>query len=80
MRFKLQQLLDSKGLTQAQAAQLAGVKRQYIQRIANVDQARISLATLDRLCLALRCQPGELIELDTPTKIAGAAETPGDQG
>ncbi len=75
MRFKLQQVLDDRGLSQAQAAKLAGVKRQYIQRIAAADHAGISLATLDRLCLALRCQPGELIELDQSTKATDAKDT-----
>jgi len=62
MLFKLQKILDEKAISQNQLAQMCGVKRQFIQRIANEQPPKISLKTVEKLCLALDVQPSDLLE------------------
>jgi putative transcriptional regulator len=62
MILKLTELMERQQISQNALAQRCGVKRQFIQRIANEQPPRISLSTIDKLCAALECQPGELLE------------------
>lgn len=62
MVFKLSEVMNTRGISQNALAKRCGVKRQFIQRIANEQPPRISLSTVEKLCTALDCQPGDLLE------------------
>ena len=48
-------------LTQSQLAKALGISRPTVTRVENADQ-NITLRTLQQLCRALRCEPGELFK------------------
>ena len=62
MKLKLKEMLNQKDVSQYRLAQITGLKRQFINRIANEQPPKISVATVWKLCAALECQPGDLLE------------------
>lgn len=64
--FRLRELLAEHGLTQAEAAALAGVGVQTVSRLCRNATAQVSLDTLDRLATALGVTPADLLEYEQP--------------
>ena len=65
----LKQIREKRGLSQNKLAQIMTMSLQNIQRIEYGDAKSIPLETLDRLCEALNCQPGDLlIKVDDPER------------
>lgn len=63
IRFRLRELLEAQTppLGQSELARRSGVSFVTVNAIANNRTAQIKLATLDALCTALGCEPGELL-------------------
>ena len=61
VKILLKQVRQSRKLSQNKLAQLVGMSLQNIQRIEYGDAKSIPLDTLDKLCEALNCQPGDLL-------------------
>lgn len=62
IRWQLQKVLDDKKVTPLELAHRLGVKHPTIYRMARQTHVtRITTDMLDRLCHALRCQPGDLM-------------------
>jgi len=59
--FRLAEVLEAKGLSQAEVARRAGLSVRTVARLCRNETAQVSLATLDALSVALKVQPGELI-------------------
>ena len=59
--FRLAELLERRGMTQAELARLSGVSLRTISRLARNETGQVSLETLDRLAEVLQVQPGELV-------------------
>uniref|UniRef100_A0A6M3LKC7 Putative DNA binding, helix-turn-helix domain containing protein n=1 Tax=viral metagenome TaxID=1070528 RepID=A0A6M3LKC7_9ZZZZ len=55
-------MLRVRDMTQVELARKLDVHQQYINRLAGEHPARFNMKTLDRLCHALDCQPGDLLE------------------
>lgn len=70
--FCLARLLEERGRSQAWLAHESGVAIRTISRLCRNETAMVSLATLDRIALALGCKPGDLIE---QTKPKGGSKT-----
>lgn len=69
MKVLLKQIREKRGLSQNKLAQIMTMSLQNIQRIEYGDAKSIPLETLDRLCEALDCQPGDLlIKVDDPDR------------
>lgn len=72
VRFRLREQLEKvkPPMSQAELGRLAHVSSNTINAIVNNNTKQVSLATLDGLCRALRCTPGELLEYepDTPSR------------
>ena len=62
MQLKLKEIIKKRSISQNHLAKLCGVKRQFIQRIVNEQPPKISLLTVGKLCAALACQPGDLLQ------------------
>jgi putative transcriptional regulator len=64
VRFRLREQLEdtTPPMTQAELARLSRVSANTINAMANNKTAQVSLETLDKLCRALRCKPGDLLE------------------
>ncbi|WP_456622218.1 MULTISPECIES: helix-turn-helix domain-containing protein [unclassified Bradyrhizobium] len=50
-------------LTYAVLAERTGLSRATVESIASRKRYNASLATIERLCAALQCGPGELLEI-----------------
>lgn len=61
MKIRLKEVRLSRKLSQNKLAQLVGMTLQNVQRIEYGEAKSIPLETLDKLCLALHCQPGDLL-------------------
>lgn len=69
MKVLLQEVRRSKGLSQNELARLIHMSPQNIQKIEQGDAKSLTFVTLERLCKALGCQPGDLlIYEDEPNK------------
>ena len=62
IEVKLKDLLESRGRTRYWLAQETGIQYKTLARIDRAESSnRIELRTLDRICRALQCQPGDLL-------------------
>lgn len=52
-------------LTYEKLAEVSGISTSTLQSIAARPGYNTRLSTIESLCLALNCQPGDLLELDT---------------
>lgn len=64
MRWKISELLEKRGWTAYRLAQETGITVPAVYRLAKqqAQMGRVEGDTLDRLCAALDCQPGDLLE------------------
>lgn len=62
IQLTLRDLREKAGLTQAELAERVGVRQATISDLETGKSTRIEFALLDRLCEALGCDPGELLE------------------
>lgn len=61
MKVLLQEVRKSQGLSQNELARLIQMSPQNIQKIEQGDAKSLTFVTLERLCKALNCQPGDLL-------------------
>jgi len=62
IEVKLKDLLAARGRTRYWLAQETGIQFKTLARIERAESSnRIELSTLDKLCRALQCQPGDLL-------------------
>ena len=59
--LRVRQLREALGLTQAELAERAGVRRATVNRIENARVTAIDLEVLERLADALRVEPGFIL-------------------
>ncbi len=61
VEIRLLEQRQAAGLSQEQLAQKVGMAQADISRIETRKTSAISLDVLDRLCRALKCQPGDIL-------------------
>lgn len=66
--FRLASVLEEASLSQRELARRSGVSLVTINAISNNRTTRVDLETLDKLCEVLACEPGELLERETPKR------------
>lgn len=59
--LQIKALRQARGLTQAQLAEKIGVRRATIADLENGAARQDTLDLIDRLCAALKVEPGELL-------------------
>jgi len=64
IRITLDTLLTRRGMTGKQLAQQVGLSETQLSLFRSGKVRGIRFATLARLCAALECRPGELIDYD----------------
>lgn len=62
IKIHLSRILGERRMSQRTLAELAGVRPNAIGVIYNEKAQRIDLDILERVCRALACQPGDLLE------------------
>jgi len=75
IRIKLSRILGDKRISQATLAKRTGLRTATINIWYNEIIDRISLEHLDRICEALDCSPGELLEFE-PNAIKKTGKNP----
>ena len=60
VEIRLREIRKDRGLTQVQLAKKTGIDQATLSRIEK-GTASIGLDVLDRLCKALRCEPGDIL-------------------
>lgn len=72
LKFKLKVLLAMHSMTQKQLAQETGIRPPTISAIATGTAKQLPVNVIERICAALNCQPGDLMEYieeeSTPTQ------------
>ena len=61
VKIRLLEQRKAAGLSQEQLAEMVGMAQADISRIETGKTSAISLDVLDRLCRALKCQPGDIL-------------------
>ena len=64
VRFRLREILEKKGMSQAELARRTGLSFSTVHRLASNKTAQVSLATLGKISRVLGCKPGDLIEAE----------------
>lgn len=74
MRVRLKEQMEAyrrrtgQQMTYAVLAARAGVSRASLESLATRKGYNATLSTIERICLALDCRPGDLLELEPATK------------
>ena len=61
VQIRLREVRQTAGMTQAELAAKAKIDQGDVSRIESGKTNGISLDVLDRLCRALKCEPGDLL-------------------
>lgn len=64
-KLNVKKLLDSTGNSQYWLAKQTGISANNISKIYNGETVNIRLDTINKLCSALNCEPGDLFINDT---------------
>lgn len=62
IKIHLSRILGERRITQRRLAEMADVRPNSVNMIYNEKAQRIDLDVLDKICKALDCQPGDLLE------------------
>ncbi len=65
IRLRLRELLEERGMTQTELQAMTGLGYSSINAMYHNKTQRVEFATLDALCAALRCEPGDLLVRDS---------------
>ncbi len=68
LRFRIKELREARGLSQAALAEHVGVRQATINDLENGHSRQDTLALLEKLAHALGVEPGELFERRPPGK------------
>ena len=71
IRLRLADMLEKRRRTAYWLAQQTGIRYASIWQMQNGDTARLHIDTLDRICEALECQPGDLLVRVERSKTRG---------
>ena len=61
IRLQLSEILEKRGRTAYWLAKETGIRYASIWQMTKGDTARLHVETLDRICEALECEPGDLL-------------------
>jgi putative transcriptional regulator len=62
VHVRLREVLETRGLSQTDLQLRTGLAYSTVNDLFHDKVRRIELATLDTLCRALQCEPGDLLE------------------
>lgn len=63
VKIKLQELLEAKGKTLYWLSKQTGIAYNALAKINKNQVSRLELDTIEKICVNLECQTGELLEL-----------------
>lgn len=62
IRCRLKELLETRGLSVSKAARMADLAWKTVDAMVKNESQQYDRITIDKLCRALDCTPGELLE------------------
>lgn len=62
INFKVAELMGRHRLTQKALAEMTGIRPNTISALWHGTAKRIEVEHVEKLCIALKCQPGDLLE------------------
>jgi len=62
IKFKLKVQLAMKGMTQKRLAEVTGIRPPTVSAICTGTIKQIPVVAIERICNALGCQPGDIME------------------
>lgn len=62
IRFKTKVILAERGMTQRQLWEATGIRPPTVSAMCTGTAKQIPVDVLDKMCKALKCQPGDLLE------------------
>ena len=62
IRIRLKAMVAEKGIKQKDLAAMTGIRQPTLSGMNNNSVKHIPLDVLDKICIVLDCQPGELLE------------------
>lgn len=68
MKVTLDQILDSKGISQNQMAKDTGISTSTLRNLNHNRTTRISFDVLEKICLYLGCDIADILSLDKEDK------------
>ncbi len=81
IKIKLDRLIKDRGMSKNKLSHRAEMQRSQINRYCSNTVTRLDVDVLARLCTALNCGIGELLEYVPPCQDEKAAEAgPGEKG
>jgi DNA-binding Xre family transcriptional regulator len=71
VRWKVRELSERRGIeSAAELARRAGINKNTATDIYGGRATRVDFLTLAKLCLTLKCRPGDLLDLDDQMSLA----------
>lgn len=67
-RFKLEEILEQKGISQHGLARMTGLSYQTVHRLCRNKTKNVALETLDIIAQHLGCKPGDLLRVEPRKK------------
>lgn len=64
MIITLDQVMQSKGITQHKLSKMTGIMPHNIGRIRKGETDRITFANLEKICIALDCTPNDILHIE----------------
>ena len=68
IKFRIEEILRKREQSLYWLSRTTGVSYTTLWRLTKDRALGVNFATLEKLCAALRCGPGDLLELETDTK------------
>lgn len=72
--FKLQEIMDKKGITRYQLAKDTGINYLTINKLYKGESRTIQFDILDKICTQLECTPGDLLVYTTDPAASSPKE------
>lgn len=66
---RLKRLLTKKGITRYEVQKHSGITYAVLSKMYRGESISYNASVLDRLCLVLKCQPGDLLEWKPPVRF-----------
>jgi putative transcriptional regulator len=70
IEVRIEQLLDERGKTFYWLAKETGISYTSLWRLRHEEAKSISFDRLERICLALECEPGDLLVLKDDARVS----------
>lgn len=69
IKINLQSIAESKGFNMSQVQRQSGLTMGLVRRYWHNETEEVKLSALEKLCILLGCNPGDIIQLEPSTNL-----------